>query len=290
MATTQPVEPKPKSRRWLGRVGRGARVLLLSYLGIILVMLFFENRFVFVPSSPADFWRDPPVPGWDQFYLTSGDGTQIHAWWCPHAGATTTILYCHGNGGNLSHRGGAIQKLQEELNASVLIFDYPGYGKSGGNCSEAGCYESADVCYNWLTKEKKIPGESILLYGNSLGGGVATHLAVKYPHRALILCKTFSSLPDVGSHRFPWLPVRWMMRNRFDSLARIKDCKRPVFITHGKLDDTIPYDQGVALYEAANEPKFFLPDDDGDHDSGLDRVFFTELKRFLAQHAPVVGS
>jgi fermentation-respiration switch protein FrsA (DUF1100 family) len=110
---------------------------------------------------------------------------------------------------------------------------------------------------------------------------VATHLAVKYPHRALILSKTFTSLPDVGHYLYPWLPVRWLMRNRFDSLSRIKDCTKPVFITHGKRDDFIPYALGQKLYEAANEPKYFLSVEEGDHNAPLNEEFFTSLKSFL---------
>jgi fermentation-respiration switch protein FrsA (DUF1100 family) len=281
MATT--VEPTTKHRRWVAIASRIIQITLVGYLGIILVLLFFENRMVFVPSSPAQFWQDPPVPGWQDLYLTIEDGTRIHAWWCPRPGAEGALLYCHGNGGNLSHRGNTIRGLQEQLNVSVLIFDYPGYGKSEGSPTEAGCYAAGTTAYQFLREQQHVPGDKIFLFGNSLGGGVATYLAVREPHRALILSKTFTSLPDVGQHCYPWLPVRWLMRNRFDSLSRIKDCKMPVFLTHGTEDELIPYCQGVALHEAANEPKRFLTVHGGDHNAPMNQEFFTALKEFLAE-------
>jgi fermentation-respiration switch protein FrsA (DUF1100 family) len=275
-------QPTTQPRRWYTGAGRALRWFVIGYLVILLALMLLENRLVYLPWSADDHWTKPLAADWQDVYLDSDDGTRLHAWWCPCAGAEGVLLYCHGNGGNLSHRGGHIRDMHKELKASVLIFDYPGYGKSGGSPSEAGCYAAGETAYRWLTQEKKIPGEKILLFGKSLGGGIATHLGVKYPHRALILCKTFTSVADVAQGRFPWLPVYWLARNRFDSLSRIQQCTQPVFITHGTHDEAIPYSHGEALYQAANEPKCFLPIQDGDHNAPLDREFYQEVRSFLA--------
>lgn len=273
-STTQP-------RRWYAGAGRALRWFAIGYLVILLALMLMENRLVYLPWSAEQHWTKPLSPEWQDVYFASADGTQLHGWWCPCPGADGVLLYCHGNGGNLSHRGGHIRDMHKELNVSVLIFDYPGYGKSDGSPSEAGCYAAGEAAYRWLTEEKKYPGDKILLFGKSLGGGVATHLGARHPHRALILCKTFTSIADVGQGRFPWLPVYWLAQNRFDSLSRIQQCTQPVFITHGTLDEVIPYSHGEALYEAANHPKRFLPLPDGDHNAPLDSTFFANVQTFL---------
>ena len=225
--------------------------------------------------------------------LVSADGTRLHAWWCPckdpvsrqeriGAGA---VLYCHGNAGNLSHRGRSIVAMAESLKVGVLIFDYPGYGKSEGSPTEMGCYAAADAGYAWLTETKNVDPARIILYGGSMGGGVAVDLASRRDHRALILAKTFTSMPDVGKRLLPWLPVHWLMRNRFNNLSKIEFCHRPVLIANSSEDELIPYAHGEKLFEAANEPKLFVPLTGG-HNEPLNAEFFRALIGFLRDRAP----
>jgi fermentation-respiration switch protein FrsA (DUF1100 family) len=242
-----------------------------------------ENRLVFHPTPASLDWQPAPADGIEDVELHSADGTLIHAWWYPREGATGALLYCHGNAGNLSHRGTSVVGLQQALGTSVLIFDYPGYGRSGGKPSEAGCYAAADAAYDWLTRDRKIPGERILVYGGSLGGGVAVDLASRRPHRALVLLKTFTSAPDVAQRMYRWLPVRWVMRNRFDNLAKIGLCKRPVFIGHGTADDLVPLDLGERLFAEANEPKCFLRLEGAGHNDPVPATFIDNLQQFLAK-------
>jgi fermentation-respiration switch protein FrsA (DUF1100 family) len=167
------------------------------------------------------------------------------------------------------------------LGISVLIFDYPGYGRSDGTPTEAGCYAAADAAYHWLTQTMKVPPEQLLLYGGSLGGGVAVDLASRHPHRALILVKTFTSIPDVAQSVYPWLPARWLVHNRFDNLEKIGRCPRPLFVAHGTADRLIPFAHGQRLFEAAAEPKRFLRMAEIDHNDGLSGDFFPALRVFL---------
>jgi hypothetical protein len=170
-----------------------------------------------------------------------------------------------------------------ELGESVLVFDYPGYGRSGGTPSEAGCYAGADAAYDWLT-HRGIPAERITLVGVSLGGGVAVDLAARRPARALVLVKTFTSIPDVAAHLVLGLPVRRLTTNRFDSLAKIGRCGQPLFVASGTKDHLIPYRHGLTLYEAANGPKTFYPIAGSDHDDPLTPEFFAALREFLHAH------
>ena len=271
--------------QFLGRtIWRTSRFVLIVYLGVCLVLLFLENKLVFHPATAARDWEPKPTEEIVDVDLTSADGTNIHGWYYPAAQADQALLYLHGNAGNLSHRGQSIVLLSKVLGVSVLIIDYPGYGKSGGKPSESGCYLAADAAYDWLVVQQQFAGEKILLYGGSLGGGVAVDLASRKPHRALVLAKTFTSAPDVAASLYPWLPVRWLMANRFDNLTKIKQCHRPVFISHGDADTLIPHEQGQRLFAAANQPKFFLALPGSNHNDRLPREFFIELKSFLADH------
>lgn len=266
-------------------------VLILggSYFGVLVLLLMLENALVFHPAKEVQDWEPPPAPEVQDVHLTSQDGTAIHAWWWPTPGARGAILYCHGNAGNLSHRGPSIAKLRDLLGESVLIFDYPGYGRSGGRPGEQGCYLAAEAAYDWLGSAQKIAQDNIIIYGGSLGGGVAVDIASRRQHRALVLVKTFTSAPDVGRSMYPWLPIRWLMRNRFDSLGKISNCRKPVFIAHGTADSLIPFKLGKQLYEAANEPKMFFQIDGGDHNSPLPAACFQQLREFLGkveQHLP----
>lgn len=258
--------------------------LMMGFLGGSLVVLaLLENFLLYHPVRAAQEWYQPPGMKVEDVTLQTADGVAIHAWWCPCEGATGALLYCHGNAGNLSYRGPAIAEFQREMKESVLIFDYPGYGRSDGEPSEAGCYAAADAAYDWLTQAQHIPADRLLLYGKSLGGGVAVELATRRAHRALILAKTFTSIPDLGQKLFPVLPVRWMVRNRFDNLSKIDQCPQPIFIAHGTTDGLIPFTHGKRLYEAAPEPKFFLPMAGVDHNDPFSTDFYPALRNFLQQ-------
>ena len=266
------------------------------YVGVVIVLSAMENWMLYHPIPASEDWIDPFIYNLkvQDVELHMADGTRLHAWWCPIENATDNhasgaLLYCHGNAGNLSHRAYAISSWQHALHLPVLIFDYPGYGKSAGKPGEKQCYASADAAYDWLTQIKGVPGDQIVIHGGSLGGGVAVDLASRRPYRALVLAKTFTSIPDVGQSIYPWLPVRWVMRNRFDNLAKIGQCRRPVFMAHGTADGLVPFSLAKKLYEAANEPKHFSILEGCDHNDALPPEMFLELRTFLEnQQAPVV--
>ncbi len=279
-------------RSWKRRIVRLGIKAAVIYLGVLLLLLALENSLLFHPIRAADEWVDPSFFDLivEDVELRTADGVRIHGWWCPLKDSDPNqlggaLLYCHGNAGNLSHRAHAIPSWQRYVQVPVFIFDYPGYGKSEGHPAERGCFAAADAAYEWLVQRKQIPPQRIWIHGGSLGGAVAVDLASRKPHGALILAKAFTSGPDIGQEKFPWLPVRWLMRNRLDNLAKIGKCRRPVFIAHGTADTLIPFRHGQKLYEAANQPKRFFILENGDHSDPLTPEFFVSLRDFLKNEA-----
>jgi fermentation-respiration switch protein FrsA (DUF1100 family) len=274
-------------RSWKHRAGRLGLYAAFLYVGIALVLLALEDWFLYRASRKSDYWLDPPRElAVEDVALTSLDGTPIHAWWAAPPGwepGQGAVLFCHGNGGNLSWRGKAMRRWLEEMRTAVLLFDYPGFGQSGGSPNESGCYAAGDTAYDWLTGDRKVPGERILLYGGSLGGAVATDLAARRPHRALLLVCAFTSFPDMAQKTFPWLPGRWLVRNQFDNLHKIATCPGPVFIAHGTEDALVPFAQGERLFAAAAGPKRFLPLVGFRHHDTPSSEFYPEARRFLRE-------
>jgi pimeloyl-ACP methyl ester carboxylesterase len=302
---TEPAPPVPRFRAAVGvvllrspfwdRTGkhRCVRVLLrllYTYVVFVALLLCLENWLLFRGATASDSWAPPPK--WcvvEDVALTSADGTPLHAWWLTGPGwrpENGALLFVHGNGGNLSHRAESVRFWVTEQHVAVLLIDYPGYGKSGGRATEAGCYAAADAGYDWLTDEQKVAPQRLLLYGGSLGGAVAVDLASRRPHRALILVSTFTTFPDIAQDLYPFFPARWLVRNKFDSLAKIRRVTGPVFVTHSDADTLIPFEMGQRLFAAANEPKQFVTmHGESHHDCG-NAAAFAACAEFLEKHAP----
>ncbi len=258
--------------------------LAAIYVGLIVLIASFENRLVYHPRTKANGWVPKPTDEIQDVELASADGNRLGAWWLPCLGSDRSLLYLHGNAGNLSDRGDSIVKMRKHLDASVLIVDYPGYGTSTGAPTEAGCYAAADAGYDYLVNAQKRDPKQLILFGGSLGGAVAIDLATRKPHQAVVVVKSFTSAPDVGGRWFPWIPVRWFMRNQFRSIAKIGTLHTPIFIAHGDRDSVIPFEHSEALFQAANEPKAFLRLANQDHNDSLPREFFDDLDAFLAKN------
>lgn len=262
----------------------GIKALAILWLGVLVVLSLLETSLVFRPAKATQTWVPPPIAEIQDVDLKTANGVATHAWWLPHDTSERTVLYLHGNAGNLSYRGDSIVKLRALLDTAVLIVDYPGYGKSAGSPSEAGCVQAAEAAHDWLTGVQNRDAKKLVLYGASLGGGVAGELATRRPHHALVLLKTFTSAPDVGADMFPFLPIRWVMRTRFDTLSKLEKITTPVFVAHGDRDQVVPYRHGEKLYAAAREPKAFFRIPGAQHNDPLPEAFFRELGAFLDKH------
>jgi fermentation-respiration switch protein FrsA (DUF1100 family) len=249
------------------------------------MLLFLENWFLFHAVRADQHWMAPPAGLQVQdVELTCADGTPIHAWWTAPSGwqpAQGAMVYCHGNAGNLSHRGEALVNWQERMGFAVLIFDYPGYGRSRGKPSEAGCYAAGEAVLDWLVQVQRLGPEDIILYGSSLGGAIAIDLATRWPCRALVIHSAFSSFPDIAQKTFPFMPVRWLVRNQFNNVKKLPHCRAPVLVVHGTADTLVPFRQGERLFDAARQPKRFVPLPGLGHNASLPPEFHDVLRQFL---------
>lgn len=268
---------------------RVCRVLLLgaySYLGVLLVLLALENYFLF-PVSHARHWSPPPpYLSIQDLELLSSQGNRIHACWCVPSGWTPSkgaILYSHGNGGNLSLRWASIERWQRETDQAVLIYDYPGYGRSSGKPTEQGCYAACEAAFDWLLHSQEVAPDNVILLGSSLGAAMAVDLASRQKCRLLLLLAPFTSFPDMAQKTFPFLPARWLVRNQLNNLQKISSVHSPVFIAHGTADTLVPHWMGEKLYQAAPEPKRFLSLPGHPHVHPHQPEFYTAVRAFLQQ-------
>ncbi len=202
-------------------------------------------------------------------WFAGADGKRLHGW-LVHARtqpATITVLYCHGNGGNVTNVGWIAERLAGR-GLDVLVFDYRGYGRSEGETTdEWGLYADADAAYGYLTRERGVPPERLALYGHSLGTTAAIDVASRRSCASLVVEAGLSSASEMASVTMPWLPrwLHWLGKNRFESARKIAGVRCPVLIAHGTMDQIIPVEQGRALYAAAHEPKRLMLIEGGDH-------------------------
>ncbi len=256
------------------------RLLALVYIGVCAVMMLFERSLVFVPTRyPDGDWR-PWGLDVEDVEFSAGDGTRLHGWFVPCDNARAVILLAHGNGGNITHRTDLLRELHA-LRAAVFAFDYRGYGKSEGSPSETGILADARAARAWLAKRAAIDERQIALMGESLGTGVAVDLAAADGARGLILLSAFTTLPDAAAARFPWLPVRLLMRTRLNSLSKIANYRGPLLAAHGDADTIVHYELGQRLFQAANEPKRFVTFTGNDHNDLPPSEFYRAIDEFL---------
>lgn len=204
---------------------------------------------------------------YEDLYLTTADDVTIHGWWVPAKNERGTVLFCHGNAGNISHRLDTVSILNK-MNLSVLIFDYRGYGKSEGSPTEKGTFLDADAAWNYATSVlKKDPGK-IIIHGRSLGGAVAAWLAVKHTPSMLILESTFTSMRDIARHHCSFTPAVMIITYKYNTVGIIRNLRCPLLIIHSSDDEVIPYSHATSLYGAAREPKELVTIS-GTHNHGI---------------------
>jgi len=256
---------------WPRRVLKALTTLAFACGGGLVFLRWFEQRNVFQPS--ATLWAGPDALGrpFEEVWLNTSDGERLHAWFFPAATNAPrrqlVVLHCHGNGGNLSHRLELFSALLS-TGVNVLGFDYRGYGQSSGRPSETGTYLDAQAAYAWL-RRRGFVATNIVAHGESLGGAVAAELAVREPVGGLVLQSTFTSIADIGSEKFPWLPVRRLSRIHYDTLAKLPGLHVPVLVMHSRTDTLVGFHHSERLFAAANEPKLFR-EVAGDHNETLE--------------------
>src|SRR5579872_2440649 len=203
-------------------------------------------------------------------YFTTTDGVRLNAWFFPADDGSPrgrfACLICHGNGGKLSHRLELCRVLLRS-GAGVLVFDYRGYGRSGGALSEEGTYRDAQAAHQWL-RERGFAPRDIIVFGESLGGGIGSELALRETVGGLVLQSTFTNIPNLGAELFPWLPVRWLNTIKYDTVKKLPRVSVPVLVMHSRNDGLIRFHHAERNFAAANEPKMFW-ETNGDHNYSL---------------------
>jgi len=237
------------------------------YIILCLLMFIFQRNFIYFPDRTVFFTPNHINLLYDDIYYKTSDNITINGWFIPADSAKNVVLFCHGNAGNISHRLESIQ-IFNRLSLDVFIFDYRGFGKSEGSVNEEGTYLDASGAWDFLVGEKGFNPEQIIIFGRSLGSGVASWLAREKQSRGLILESSFTSLPDLGAKIYPYLPVRLLSRYNYPTLDNLKDITCPKLFIHSKDDEIIPFSLGRKNFEMASEPKMFL-EIQGSHNDGF---------------------
>lgn len=229
-----------------------------AFVGFIYLM---QPRLIYYPNVPGRELTGTPADiglDFEAIALTTDDGVHLSAWFIPHPAARATLLFFHGNAGNISQRLESI-RLFHELRLAVFIIDYRGYGESEGTPSEEGTYRDAAAAWRYLLDERHLAPARIVVFGRSLGSAIAAELASHTRPAGLIIESAFTSVPNMAARLYPWLPVRWLSRYRYDTERSLDAVACPVLVIHSREDELIPYAEGERLFAHAREPKRFLP-------------------------------
>lgn len=245
-------------------------IVAVFYFVFTISITFIQSRMIYFPDVPSrKIIAKPDDIGlkFEEVHIETADSVGIFGWFVPAENQKGVILFCHGNAGNISHRLESIQRFNQ-LGLSTLIFDYRGYGQSNGKLSEGGTYLDAEAAWNYLIHGRGFLPSEIIIFGRSLGGSIAAYIAQELKPKGLILESTFTSINDIGSELYPYLPVALISRFNYDSEEYIKNVNCPVLIVHSRNDKMISIQHGRKLFRAANEPKEFL-EIKGSHNEGI---------------------
>jgi fermentation-respiration switch protein FrsA (DUF1100 family) len=264
-----------------------AKIIVLIYIGFSFYLYRKEARFVFAPRKKIMCWPNDIGLNFEHVVFTTQDGETLAGWFVPTdglKGSGRILLFCHGNGGNIGDRVRTVETFVK-MGLDVMIFDYRGYGNSTGKPSEEGTYMDALAVWNYLKTKMTDPGR-IVIYGESLGGAVATWLAGQVRPGALVIESAFTSAVDMARRMFPLLPVGMICRFKYDALSLIKNVKCPVLVAHSRDDEMVPFRYGKRLYERAHEPKRFVEMTGAHNDGGIiiNDEYQETLKEFLGEH------
>jgi len=250
-----------------------------AYLAVLLFLFFSQERLLYYPNLPSRALTATPAQAglaYEPVTLSTSDGLKLKGWFLPAEPARATLLFFHGNAGNISHRLDSLQ-LFNQLQLSVLIFDYRGYGESEGTPSEPGTYKDAQAAWRYLTRQRGVAPGEIILFGRSLGAAIAADLATRHSPLGLVLESTFTSVPDMAAALYPLLPARWLSRYQYNTLARLKEIDAPLLIIHSPNDEIIPFEHGLRLFQDARQPKQLLQIAGGHNDG-----FWISRTQYLA--------
>ncbi|MBX2992398.1 MAG: alpha/beta hydrolase [Bacteroidetes bacterium] len=274
--------------RWKRTLIYAAVPVVVVYFGIVGWYYVKEDSFLYFPRqglrSAEEFDMNIKT-----VEFPASDGVQLVGWIVPSLMPDTSqfwVLYFHGNGGNISSRGYvAHYRALRNLGLNVFAIDYRGYGLSEGSPSEQGLYLDGRAAFDYLVNQRHISPRRIIIFGYSLGAAVAIHLATEVAAAGLIVEGAFTSAVDVGRERYPFFPINWMMKSRFDSESRMHAVAEPSLFLHAVRDEIIPFEFGRRLFDAAREPKFFVETAGGHNTAHTadSAKFYSSIADFIRQ-------
>ena len=244
---------------------RSAFAALVIFLTILAVLWALQRKLIYFPSAYVPDPASVGLSGADAVSFPTSDGLTLNGWYVSRAsGPKDVVLVFNGNAGNRAHRASFADALTR-LGAAVMLFDYRGYGGNPGSPTEDGLRRDARAARSYLLTRPDVDPKRIVYFGESLGTAVAAELASEYPPAGLILRSPFTSLTDVGQHHYAWLPVGWLLRDRFATLDRIPQIRAPLLVIAGDRDSIVPTSLSRRVFEEAHEPKSLLVIPNADH-------------------------
>ena len=256
--------------------------LVCFYVLLVVVVFFFQRNLLYHPSVD-NYIKDEEVKEpleIEKVKITTKDKIDLIGWFYnKNIENTKTILFLHGNAGSLQNRTYKLNHFKN-LNLNFLIVAWRGFNGNGGKPNEIGLYEDAKSAVRWLAS-KGIEEKNIILYGESLGTGVAVEIAQNKNYAGVILESPFTSMINMGKKYYPFFPVSLLLKDKFESYKKIKNIFVPILIMHGTVDKIVPYDMGKKMYQLANEPKFFYSQEYGDHMIEYDEKLLIAIKKFI---------
>jgi fermentation-respiration switch protein FrsA (DUF1100 family) len=264
-------------------------LLAVSLAGILGTGMFLglEKYLIYVPDRAIEATPQSLGIPYEDIWFPAADGVKLHAWLVPARDARFTLVWFHGNAGNISHRVDNIKELLRRLPLNIFIFDYRGYGRSAGgisDLSEEATYRDAEGVLAYLGGRRDLAATRLVYFGRSLGAAIAVEISRRHAPAGLILETPFTSIRDMARVVLPFLPVGGLLQTKYDSLAKIREIRVPLLILHGDRDDVVPYEQGRRLFEAANPPKTIYTIRGARHNDTYivgDRPYFDAWRRFL---------
>jgi len=258
-------------------------IILLSFLVIyflIIVLTYIFQRNLLYHPNENNYLNDPLLLTVKKIKIKTSDNIELLSWHHnKDISIYKTILFLHGNAGTLENR---IHKINhfKDMNVNLLIISWRGFGKNRGKPNEQGLYEDARSAIEWL-KSKGAKESDIIIYGESLGTGVASEIAQYKNLAGVILESPFTSMIELGKDKYPFLPVKFLLKDAYESNKKIKNIKVPVLVMHGKVDDVVPFYMGQKIYEIANEPKYYYFSEYDDHMLEYNEKLLKALKNFI---------
>jgi uncharacterized protein len=235
------------------------------------------------PSRERGDWR-PRLLRPQNVWFRSADSTKLHGWYVPNPDARRLLVYCHANNEHVADQASLVFRLQSQLSATVFVFDYRGYGRSRGKPYERGCVADGMAAQRWLAEREGVSTEDIVMMGRSIGGAVAIAAAAEQGARAVVVENTFSRMTDVAASMYPWLPVRLVMSNRYNSVRRLQRYEGPMFQCHGTADEVVPIALARKLFDASpSATKHFYQVHYGRHNDNPPPDYYSTLANFLDQ-------